>query len=80
MFVAWLWIPLADLTALLQIMPSSNKAKAVFDTGKTSSYHIKSITDCQQSEKTSSVFKLVLNRGGANKRYDFEAESPRHAG
>ncbi|KAG5653289.1 hypothetical protein H0H81_001353 [Sphagnurus paluster] len=61
-------------------MPSTNKAmKAVFDSGKTSSYHIKSIADCQQSAKTSSVFKLVLSRAGVNKRYDFEAESPRLA-
>ena len=62
-------------------MPSANKAmKVVFDSGKTSSYHIKSIADCQQSAKTSSIFKVVLNRGAGNKRYDFEAESPRLAG
>jgi hypothetical protein len=62
-------------------MPSTNKAmKAVFDSGKTSSYHIKSIADVQQSAKTSSIFKLILSRGGSNKRYDFEAESPRLAG
>ena len=60
-------------------MPSANKAKAVFDHGKTSSYHIKSIADCQQSQK-SSAFKLVLNRASGNKRYDFEAESPKMAG
>ncbi|KAH0587039.1 hypothetical protein H2248_005860 [Termitomyces sp. 'cryptogamus'] len=66
----------------IHIMPSStNKAmKVVFDSGKTSSYHIKSIADCSQSAKTSSMFKLVLNRGGTNKRYDFEAESPKLAG
>ncbi|KAG6874010.1 hypothetical protein C0995_007967 [Termitomyces sp. Mi166 len=65
----------------IHIMPSTNKAmKVVFDSGKTSSYHIKSIADCQQSAKTSSVFRLVLNRGGTNKRYDFEAESPKLAG
>ncbi|KAG6829351.1 hypothetical protein H0H92_004717 [Tricholoma furcatifolium] len=64
----------------IHIMPTSNKAKAVFDSGKTSSYHIKSIADCQQSAKTSSAIKLVLNRGGTNKRYDFEAENPRVAG
>lgn len=61
-------------------MPVANKAKAVFDSGKTSSYHIKSIADCQQSTKASSIFKLVLNRGAGNKRYDFEAESPKLAG
>lgn len=64
----------------IHIMPSSNKAKAVFDSIKTSSYHIKSIADCLQSAKTSSFFKLVLSRGPTNKRYDFEAESPKLAG
>lgn len=63
-----------------QIMPSTNKAKAVFDSGKTASYHIQSISECQQSTKSSSVFKLVLGRAGGNKRYDFEAESPKLAG
>jgi len=63
-----------------QIMPSANRARAVFDSGKTSSYHIKSIADCQQSAKTSSIFKIILNRGAGNKRYDFEAESPKMAG
>jgi target of rapamycin complex 2 subunit MAPKAP1 len=63
----------------LQIMPSANKAKAVFDNGKTSSYHIKSIAGCQQSTKSSSIFKLVVNRDAGNKRYDFEAESPKLA-
>ncbi|KAF8880010.1 stress-activated map kinase interacting protein 1-domain-containing protein [Infundibulicybe gibba] len=57
----------------IHIMP---KAKAVFDSGKTSSYHIKSIAHCQQSTKMSSIFKLVLNRGGGNKRYDFEQIAP----
>ncbi|KAK0444951.1 stress-activated map kinase interacting protein 1-domain-containing protein [Desarmillaria tabescens] len=61
----------------IHIMPSTNKAKAVFDNGKTYSYHIKSIVDCQQSTKSSNIFKLVLT---GNKRYDFEAESPKAAG
>ncbi|PBL01322.1 hypothetical protein ARMGADRAFT_1007325 [Armillaria gallica] len=61
----------------IHIMPSTNKAKAVFDNGKTYSYHIKSIADCQQSTKSSNIFKLVLT---GNKRYDFEAESPKLAG
>lgn len=64
---------------ILKIMPS-NRAKAVFDTAKTSSYHINSIAQCRQSTKMTSVFKLVLNGRGGNKRYDFEAESPKHAG
>lgn len=61
----------------IHIMPS-NKAKAVFDSGKTWSYHIKSI-DCQQTTKLSSTFRLLLNRAGGLKRYEFEAESPKLA-
>jgi len=60
-------------------MPSTNKAKAVFDNVKTSSYHIKSIAGCHQSTKSSSIFKLVVNRDGGVKRYDFEAESAKLA-
>ncbi|KAF9048309.1 hypothetical protein BDZ89DRAFT_758549 [Hymenopellis radicata] len=63
----------------VHIMPSTNKGKAVFDNGKTYSYHIKSIADIQQSTKSSSVFKLVLNRGAGSKRYDFEADTPKLA-
>jgi len=60
-------------------MPSSNKAKAVFDSGKTASYHIKSVVACQQSAKSSSSFKFIVHRDGGKKRYDFEAESPKVA-
>lgn len=62
-------------------MPSANKARAVFDSGKTTSYHIKSIADCQQSAKSSALFKIILHRGAGtgNKRYDFEAENPKIA-
>ncbi|KAF8634851.1 hypothetical protein AX17_004099 [Amanita inopinata Kibby_2008] len=64
----------------VHIMPSTNRAKAVFDNAKTSSYHINSIAQCKQSTNMTSVFKLVLNgRAGGNKRYDFEAESPKLA-
>lgn len=57
-----------------------NKAKLVFDHGRTTSFHIKSIADVVHSIKTSSIFKLILNRGSTTKRYDFEAESPKLAG
>jgi len=63
----------------IHIMPATNKAKAVFDNAKTLSYHINSIAGCQQSTKSSSTFKLIFNRDGAIKRYDFEAESPKLA-
>ncbi|TCD68157.1 hypothetical protein EIP91_011435 [Steccherinum ochraceum] len=66
----------------IHIMPQANKAKNVFDNGKTASYDIKSIVACQQSSKNSATFKLVVHRGDTerNKRYEFEAESPKLAG
>ena len=61
-------------------MPTTNKAaKAVFDSGKTSSYHIDSLVSCQQSGKSSSAFRMVVLRDGGNKRYEFEAESAKLA-
>src|ERR1700741_3474706 len=60
-------------------MPTTNKAaKAVFDSGKTSSYHIDSVISCQ-SGKSSSAFRMVVLRDGGNKRYEFEAESAKLA-
>ena len=60
-------------------MPSAKRATNMFETGRTSSYHIKSVVACQQSAKSSSSFKLVVYRDGGTKRYDFEAESPKVA-
>ncbi|EIN09146.1 hypothetical protein PUNSTDRAFT_120545 [Punctularia strigosozonata HHB-11173 SS5] len=61
--------------AYIHIMPSSGRAKAVFESGKTMSYHMKDIA-CQQSNKSSSTFKLVVHRDDGKKRFEFEAESP----
>lgn len=61
-------------------MPSANKARGVFDSGKTVLYNIKSVVSCSQSSKASSSFKLIVKRDGGDKRYDFEAESSRLAG
>lgn len=55
-------------------MPSANKARNVFDSGKTVSYHIKSVVNCSQSTKESPSFKLIFKRDGGDKRYDFEAD------
>ncbi|KAJ3729604.1 stress-activated map kinase interacting protein 1-domain-containing protein [Lentinula raphanica] len=63
----------------VHIMPSTNKAAKVFDSGRTISYHIKTIVDCQQSLKTPNNFKLVYSRAGGDKRYVFEAETPKLA-
>ena len=60
-------------------MPSAKRATGMFETGRTSSYHIKSVVACQQSAKSSSSFKLVVHRDGGTKRYDFEAENPKVA-
>ncbi|EIW77134.1 hypothetical protein CONPUDRAFT_109640 [Coniophora puteana RWD-64-598 SS2] len=66
----------------VHIMPSANnanKARVVFDSGKTISFHIKSIVECQQSTKSSVLFKIIIPRETRNKRYDFEADTPRLA-
>ena len=64
-------------------MPTANKAaKAVFDNGKTSSYHINSLFSCQSGKTPSSAFRIVVHRysgDGAHKRYEFEAENPKVA-
>jgi target of rapamycin complex 2 subunit MAPKAP1 len=60
-------------------MPSAKRATGMFETGRTSSYHIRSVVACQQSAKSSSTFKLVVHRDGGTKRYDFEAENPKVA-
>ncbi|KAF8582554.1 SIN1-domain-containing protein [Ramaria rubella] len=61
----------------IRIMPPATRA--FLDSMKTSSYHIKTVIACTQSAKSSSNFKLVVWRDGSNKRYDFEAESPKVA-
>ncbi|KAI5120675.1 hypothetical protein M0805_006964 [Coniferiporia weirii] len=60
----------------IHIMPSANKARGVFDSGKTASYHIKSVAKCSQSAAS---FKIIFRRDVGEKRYDFEAESARLA-
>ncbi|KIJ30522.1 hypothetical protein M422DRAFT_783966 [Sphaerobolus stellatus SS14] len=61
----------------IHIMPPPTRA--FLDNMKTSSYHIRSVVLCMQSAKASSNFKLIVWRDGSNKRYDFEAESPKMA-
>lgn len=60
-------------------MPSANKARGVFESGKTVSYHIKAVSSYGQSAKSSASFKLIFKRDAGDKRYDFEAESARLA-
>ena len=75
-------LPIVDLPLIpRQIIPTVTKAKHVFDSGKTASYHLKSVVVCQQSSKNSATFKLIVHSGAdRNKRYEFEAENPKLAG
>jgi len=57
----------------IHIMPSATKA--LLDSLKTSSYHIKTVVKCNMSKKASASVKLIVRREGGNKRYDFEAEN-----
>ncbi|TDL19644.1 SIN1-domain-containing protein [Rickenella mellea] len=78
MLVARLERTLAIDGEYIHIMPVANRAR-VFDSVKTTSYRVKDITDCVQSAKNSSTFKMIVKRDGGDKRYDFEAESPKIA-
>ncbi|KAL5530052.1 AVO1 [Sanghuangporus sanghuang] len=79
MLVARLERTLAIDGDYIHIMPSANKARVVFDSGKTVSYHIKSVVNCSQSARASATFKITFRRDGGDKRYDFEAESAKQA-
>ncbi len=57
-------------------MPSANKAKGVFDSGKTYSYHIKSVHSVQSS-KASANFKLVFRRDMGDKRMTLRRKAHR---
>jgi hypothetical protein len=57
-----------------QIIPSATKA--LLDSLKTSSYHIKTVLECSMPKKDSSTVRLVIQRDDSTKkRYDFEADS-----
>jgi hypothetical protein len=56
-----------------QIIPSATKA--LLDSLKTSSYHIKTVLECGMPKKDSSTVRLVIQRDLTKKRYDFEADS-----
>jgi hypothetical protein len=64
----------------VHLLPSASKARAVFENARTMSYHIRSVAAAQQPAKASATFKLIVQRNGGAKRYEFEAENPRLAG
>jgi hypothetical protein len=59
-------------------MPTDTRA--FFDSMKTSSFHVTSITACKQYTKTPSLFRITVWKDGTEKRYEFEAENPRESG
>ncbi|KAI5478231.1 stress activated MAP kinase interacting protein Sin1 [Pseudohyphozyma bogoriensis] len=50
-----------------------------FDGGRTSSFHISNIHECKVSRRAPNSFKLLVQKDRVDKRYDFEAESPKQA-
>lgn len=58
----------------IHFMPSATKA--LLESAKTSSYHIKTVINCILTKKDAASVKMIVRRDGGNKRYDFEAESP----
>lgn len=62
----------------LHIMPPENRA--MFDTIKTSSYHISSVHSCKSSKKAAHHFRLVVYRDRDTKTYDFEGTTATETG
>ena len=59
-------------------MPSESRS-AFFDSMKTTSFHISLMASCKLSGR-SGGFKIVVWRDAAQKRYEFEADTPKQAG
>ncbi|OZJ05974.1 hypothetical protein BZG36_01213 [Bifiguratus adelaidae] len=62
----------------IHIMPPEHRG--MFDTMRTSSYHISQVQSCKQSKKAPHNFKLIIWKDRDYKTYDFEAESTQDAG
>lgn len=63
----------------VHFLPSTTKVRAVFENTRTMSYHIRAVAAVQQPVKNSATFKIIVQRNGGAKRYEFEAESARAA-
>lgn len=59
------------------IMPPENKN--LFDSVKTTSFHINSVVSCKQMKKSWPSFKMSVQRERDVKIYEFEAASPQEA-
>lgn len=60
-------------------MPSTTDNKGMFEGGRTTSFHISMVHDCKVSRRAPATFKMLVTKNGHEKRYDFEAESPKQA-
>lgn len=58
-------------------MPSDSKG--MLSGGRTSSFHISNVHACKVSRRAPSSFKLLVQKDRVDKRYDFEADSPKAA-
>ena len=65
------------LTVHRQIMPS--ESRGFLDSMKTTSFHITLVASCKLSGRYGG-FKINVWRDGAQKRYEFEADTPKLAG
>ncbi|KAL8283256.1 hypothetical protein RQP46_006034 [Phenoliferia psychrophenolica] len=61
----------------IHFMPSDSKG--MLSGGRTSSFHISNVHECKVSRRAPSSFKLLVQKDRVDKRYDFEAESPKQA-
>ncbi|KAK4701076.1 target of rapamycin complex 2 subunit MAPKAP1/AVO1, partial [Phenoliferia sp. Uapishka_3] len=61
----------------IHFMPSDSKG--MLSGGRTSSFHISNVHECKVSRRSPSSFKLLVQKDRVDKRYDFEAESPKAA-
>lgn len=61
----------------IHIMPSASKA--LFDSMKTTSFHISLVASVKQSGRSGN-FKINVWREAGQKRYEFEAENGKQAG
>lgn len=60
-------------------MPSASDNKGLFEGGRTSSFHISMVRDCKVSRRAPTTFKMLVQKGGHDKRYDFEAADSKEA-
>ncbi|KAM0756389.1 SIN1-domain-containing protein [Meredithblackwellia eburnea MCA 4105] len=61
----------------IHFMPSDSKG--MLSGGRTSSFHISNVQECKVSRRAPNSFKLLVQKDRLDKRYDFEAESPKAA-